>query len=138
MTDSTKYTSRLRGRKVLIFGGSSGLGYAAAEACIENGMDVVIASSSDAKVQNAIDRIMKEYPSAKDRLSGHACNLGDQETLEENIVNLFDKVGKLDHISKSQNGRRMHAELTRSQSTPPATPSQALQYPLTLYLYIPR
>lgn len=100
MTDSTKHSSRLKGRKVIIFGGSSGLGYGAAEACIENGMTVVITSSSEEKVNKAIERILKEYPSAKDRLSGHACNIGDQATLEDNIVKLFEKVGKLDHISE--------------------------------------
>lgn len=100
MADSTKYSSRLKGRKVLIFGGSSGLGYGAAEACIESGMTVAITSSSEDRIKNAFERILKEYPSAKDRLSGHACDIGDQTTLEENIVQLFEKVGKMDHISE--------------------------------------
>lgn len=66
MADSTKHSSRLTSRKVLIFGGTSGLGYAAAEACIENGMAVVIASSSELKITKSIERISKQYPSAKD------------------------------------------------------------------------
>ncbi|KAK4494454.1 hypothetical protein PRZ48_014752 [Zasmidium cellare] len=98
ITDSTKYSSRPEGRKVLILGGTSGLGYAAAEAYVENGMTVVISSSSEERVSQAIRRILKEYPSAKERISGYACNLADQATLEDNIVALLDKVGKLDHI----------------------------------------
>lgn len=100
MADSTKYSSRLQGRKVLILGGTSGLGYSAAEACVENGMRVVVTSSSEEKVNKAVERVLKEYPSAKDRVSGYACNIGDQATLEDNLVNLFEKVGKLDHISE--------------------------------------
>lgn len=100
MVDSTKHSNRLKGRKVLIFGGSAGLGYGAAEACIESGMTVVISSSSEARVNKAVDQVLKEYPSAKDKISGHACNLGDQATLEDNIVRLFEKIGKIDHISE--------------------------------------
>lgn len=100
MTDSTKYSSRLQGRKVLVFGGSSGLGYGAAEACVEAGMIVAIASSSDERVKKAVNRIQKEYPSAKDRIAGYTCNVSDPAVLEESIVGLFHKVGKMDHISK--------------------------------------
>lgn len=100
MMDSTKHSSRLQGRKVLIIGGTAGLGYGAAEASIENGMTVVITSSSETNVKKAIERILIEYPSAKDRILGHVCNVGDQATLEDNIVKLLEKVRTLDHISE--------------------------------------
>lgn len=106
MTDSSKFTSRLRGQKVLIFGGSSGIGYSAAEACVENGMVVVIASSSESRVNDAVKRILKEYPSASNRISGQTCDLANQATVEDSIVKLFEKVGKLDHISKSRRLRQ--------------------------------
>ncbi|KAF2166631.1 hypothetical protein M409DRAFT_54958 [Zasmidium cellare ATCC 36951] len=98
MADSTKHSSRLTRRKVLIFGGTSGLGYGAAEACIENGMTVVIASSSEAKINTSIERILESYPSARDQVSGHVCDIGNRTTLEDNIVGLFEKIGKVDHI----------------------------------------
>ncbi|KAK4500354.1 hypothetical protein PRZ48_008543 [Zasmidium cellare] len=95
---SAQRSSRLSGRTVLIFGGSSGLGYGAAEACIENGMAVVIASSSEAKIDEAVQRLLKTYPSAGGRFPGHICDLGDQATLEHNVLQLLEKVGKVDHI----------------------------------------
>lgn len=102
MTDASKYSLKLKGQKVLIIGGSSGLGFAAAEASIENGASVIISSSSQQKVDKAVERIKQSYPSAKDRVSGHAADLGTQDTLEKNVVDLLEKTGgKLDHISMS-------------------------------------
>ena len=34
----------------------------------------------------------------KSKISGHACNMGDEDSLESNISKLFEKVGKLDHV----------------------------------------
>lgn len=99
MSENLKYQSKLKGQRVLIFGGSSGLGFAAAEAVVENGASVIISSSSQQKIDKAVERLMKAYPSAKDHVSGYACNLGDRESLEDNVVKLFEKTGKLDHIS---------------------------------------
>lgn len=100
--DASKYTLKLKGQRVLIVGGSSGLGFAAAEASIENGASVLISSSSQQKVDKAVERLQQAYPSAKDRVSGYACNLSDQAGLEKNVVDLLEKAGTLDHISKIQ------------------------------------
>jgi len=98
MTDQVKYTQKLKGAKVLVIGGSSGIGYGVAEALVELGAIVTVSSSNPDRVQKTIDSLEKSYPSASDRISGHACNLGDQATVEDNIKQLFEKVGKLDHV----------------------------------------
>ena len=69
-----------------------------AEALVEYGATVIVSSSNPQRVEKTISRLQEAYPSAKSRISGHACNLGDEDTLEPNIVELLDKVGKLDHI----------------------------------------
>ncbi len=56
---------------------------------------MTISSSNPTKIQNAIQRIKEEYPSAE--ISGFACDLLTPD-LEENIKALFEKVGKVDHI----------------------------------------
>ena len=48
-------------------------------------------------MQTSVDRLLKSYPSARDRLSGHPCDLASAN-MEENVKNLFSKTGKLDHI----------------------------------------
>lgn len=99
MADQQKYLNKLAGTRVLIIGGSSGLGYGAAEAVVECGASkVIISSSKDSRVQETIARLKKAYPSTKAEISGVACDLGDEATLESNIKTLFSKVGELDHI----------------------------------------
>lgn len=100
MSDSTKYTSKLHNSRILIFGGSSGIGYAAAEAVLENGAIVFISSSSQSRVDDAVSRIQKAYPSKKANVKGIMCNLGSED-MENNIVASLKeatKEGKLDHV----------------------------------------
>jgi len=104
MPDQTKYTSKLAGSRILIIGGSSGIGFGTAEACIENGALVTISSSNPERVSKAVARLQESYPSAKDRIWGLKVDLGNQETLEEELKGLFEKsvstMGgeKLDHV----------------------------------------
>ena len=98
MTDTKRYTSKLSSTLVLIIGGSSGIGFGVAEACLEHGATVTISSFSGRKLQNAISVLQSSYPSAKSRIFGHACNLNDSLTLESNISALFSKVETVDHV----------------------------------------
>jgi NAD(P)-dependent dehydrogenase (short-subunit alcohol dehydrogenase family) len=97
-----KYLNKLQGKRILVVGGTSGIGFAAAEAAVEYGANVVVASSKPEKVQNAIERLRKSYPEAADRVQGKAVDLSAANA-EEQIVALFDfasEVGKhkLDHV----------------------------------------
>jgi NAD(P)-dependent dehydrogenase (short-subunit alcohol dehydrogenase family) len=79
-----------------------GIGYCVAEACLEFGATVTLSSSNPDRVAAAVSKLQTAYPSSKDRVSGHACNLGDEETLESNLSTLLNKTtseGKnpLDH-----------------------------------------
>ncbi|OQO06098.1 hypothetical protein B0A48_08686 [Cryoendolithus antarcticus] len=100
MPDQVKY-NKLQGKQILIIGGSSGIGYAVAEASLEASATVTISSSNPSRVDKAVSTLKSAYPSAKDRVSGHACNLGDESSLDSNIETLLKettKNGKLDHI----------------------------------------
>ncbi|KAK4697673.1 hypothetical protein P7C71_g440, partial [Lecanoromycetidae sp. Uapishka_2] len=98
MSDSKKYTSKLDSTRILIVGGSSGIGYCVAEACLEFGATVIISSSNQSRIDSSIEKLLKTYPSAKGRISGYACDLSSVK-LEGNIQHLFEQCGgKLDHI----------------------------------------
>ncbi|OAA56364.1 oxidoreductase [Niveomyces insectorum RCEF 264] len=49
-----KYTDRLAGQKIVVIGGSTGIGYGAAAAFVAVGADVTIISSSQANVDAAV------------------------------------------------------------------------------------
>ena len=105
MADSRKYASKLSGKHILIIGGSSGIGYCVAEASLESGASVIISSSNEDNIAASIAKLSKTYPSAKDRLSGHRCDLSSP-SLESNIEHLLSQCGgKLDHIIFTAGGR---------------------------------
>lgn len=106
MTDSKKYSNKLAGARVLVIGGSSGIGYCVAEACLESGATVTISSSRQSRIDASVDRLLQTYPSARGRVAGYACDLSTP-SVEANIVDLLDrccggdaddKTMKLDHI----------------------------------------
>jgi NAD(P)-dependent dehydrogenase (short-subunit alcohol dehydrogenase family) len=97
MADQQKYISKLYGSKVLVIGGSSGIGFGVAEACLEHGAKVTISSSNEKRVQDAVVRLQTAYPSKKADVSGYPCNLKSEE-LESNVVKLLESCGTVDHI----------------------------------------
>ena len=98
-----KYTNKLQGTRVLIIGGTSGLGYGVAEALLEHSAaHIIISSSNPTRVNDIISTLQKSYPNTTTKLDGIPCNLGDEATLEQNITSLFTNLPlngqKLDHV----------------------------------------
>lgn len=101
--DQIKYANKLHDANILVTGGTSGIGYAVAEAALEYGAHVTVSSSNSDRVHEAVARLQKAYPSKKDSVKGYSCDLGDKDTLEKNAVGLLEKVvqdtgKKIDHI----------------------------------------
>lgn len=77
----------LQGKRVVILGGTSGLGLATARAAAAEGANVVIVSSNQARV----DETVKSLPGAPE---GYAVDLSK----EEQIKAFFERIGKFDHL----------------------------------------
>lgn len=77
----------LNGKKVVILGGSSGLGLATAKAAAAEGANVVIVSSNAARVQNAVSE-----------LPGNGFGMQADLSNEASIERLFEEIGTLDHL----------------------------------------
>ncbi|KAH6892887.1 hypothetical protein B0T10DRAFT_400206 [Thelonectria olida] len=98
------YVHKLRSHRVLVLGGSSGIGFAVAEAALEHGADVIISSSNAGKIDNALQRLESHIQTAElspSKVCGKPCDLASMDTLEENIKNLLEfatQDGKLDHV----------------------------------------
>jgi NAD(P)-dependent dehydrogenase (short-subunit alcohol dehydrogenase family) len=103
MSDSTRYTSKLAGSRILIIGGSSGIGFSVAEACIEHGALVAISSSNPDRVKSAVERIQSTYPSSSSRIHGLTVDLSAPSTLESELEKVLTSSvstlgGQLNHI----------------------------------------
>ncbi|TRW27152.1 SDR family oxidoreductase [Flavobacterium zepuense] len=85
MEDRSDYP--LKGKKVVLLGGTSGIGLAAASAMAKEGALVVVVSSSQQKVDEALTLLPKES-------IGLAADLGNEKQIEQ----LFEKIGELDHL----------------------------------------
>ena len=77
----------LKGKRVVIIGGSSGIGLATAKSVSSKGGLVIIASSN----QQRIDRALKELPMES---IGYAIDV----TNEMQVKNLFERIGSFDHL----------------------------------------
>ena len=77
----------LRNKRVVILGGSSGIGLAVAEQAASLGAQIVIASSNAERVQKAVESLGNNG-------QGHTLDLSDEQAVET----LFSKVGAFDHL----------------------------------------
>jgi NAD(P)-dependent dehydrogenase (short-subunit alcohol dehydrogenase family) len=79
--------SELRNKRVVILGGSSGIGLAVAQQVVEHGAELVVASSNTQRVQQAIT-------SLGGKAQGHTLNLLDETAIQT----FFQKLGDFDHL----------------------------------------
>lgn len=83
---------RLAGKKIIVIGGSSGIGLATAQAAAEEGATVVIASRSQERLNRASDQIRGDVQIV-------TVDVRDAES----IRHLFDVTGNFDHLTTPGN-----------------------------------
>ncbi len=83
----------ITGQRVIILGGTSGIGLATARGCLEAGAEVIVASRSDEKVRQALAVLGQ-------RATGEAVNATSREELEV----FFSRVGAFDHLVLTLSG----------------------------------
>jgi NAD(P)-dependent dehydrogenase (short-subunit alcohol dehydrogenase family) len=83
----------LEGKRIIVLGGSSGIGLAVAQAAAGQGALVVIASSQSARV----DQALATLPAGAE---GHALDLGDETA----VARLFARLGAFDHLAFTAGG----------------------------------
>ncbi|RAR10165.1 NAD(P)-binding protein [Stemphylium lycopersici] len=99
------HQNRLAGTHVLIFGGTSGIGFAVANMALSVGARVTISGSSQTKVDVKVEKLRSLYPNIPaSNVVGFAVDLLDKDNLERNLKAMLDKVTengkwKVDHIA---------------------------------------
>jgi len=79
--------TRLHGKRIVILGGSSGIGFAVARQAVEAGAHVVIASSNPKRLQDAVSQL-------GGNTEGRPLDLFDEQAIER----FFTETGALDHL----------------------------------------
>jgi NAD(P)-dependent dehydrogenase (short-subunit alcohol dehydrogenase family) len=79
----------LQGKKILVIGGSSGIGFSVAKAALAEGAEVIIASSSTERVRDAVSRLGENQSVVAEQVD---------ITNEASVVGLFNRVSALDHL----------------------------------------
>lgn len=87
MVNTRKNSSSLEGKRVILMGGTSGLGLATAQAAAAEGANVVVVSGN----QERVDSALKELPEGSE---GYAVNLSEEKA----IKTFFDTIGNFDHL----------------------------------------
>ncbi|QXV65698.1 SDR family oxidoreductase [Mucilaginibacter sp. 21P] len=77
----------LTGKKVIILGGSTGIGFSTAELAAREGAEVIIVSSN----QQRIDAALSKLPATA---TGHVVDL----SIHQNISDFFDTIDTFDHL----------------------------------------
>jgi NAD(P)-dependent dehydrogenase (short-subunit alcohol dehydrogenase family) len=77
----------LSGRRIVVLGGSSGIGLAVAQRAVAQGATAIIASSNADRVEQAVATL-------DGKAEGHALDLSN----ERDIQNFFQKIGDFDHL----------------------------------------
>ncbi|KAL2870092.1 oxidoreductase, short chain dehydrogenase/reductase family [Aspergillus lucknowensis] len=86
------HKNKLQNTRILLIGGTSGIGFAIARAALENEASVILASSKPEKVANAVSRLKDLYPEEPyiSRIAGQTVDLSNEKTMEDDIVSLFE------------------------------------------------
>lgn len=93
---------KLSGKRVLITGGSSGIGFAIAQAVLAKGAKVVITGRRAAAVSSAVDELRK----AGKEVSGVAADVGTGEGRALTLQRALDSLGGLDILVNNAGGVR--------------------------------
>ncbi|HEY0908954.1 MAG TPA: SDR family oxidoreductase [Bradyrhizobium sp.] len=85
--DLQEVVMSLKDKRIVVLGGTSGLGFATAEAAAREGAQVVVASSSQ-------DRVSRALAALPDGSGGHVVDLTD----EAQVSQFFEQLGAFDHL----------------------------------------
>lgn len=85
------FLRKLLSKKVLIIGGTTGVGFSVARAVLEHGGLAIISGSTPSRLSSAVDSLRSLYPDIPStRVAGKLANLADPATCEAEIVDLLD------------------------------------------------
>ncbi|KAM7204669.1 hypothetical protein V8F20_003453 [Naviculisporaceae sp. PSN 640] len=104
------FADKLKGKKIAVIGGSSGIGFGAAQILLEAGANVTIVSSSAERVNTAVERLKAAASSDGTTVTGVVGDVRDEEAFTQVLLSL----APLDHIVFSSVDRIIRGSLAES------------------------
>ena len=89
----------LAGRRVLVTGGTSGIGLAVADAFAGEGAHVGIIGRSPERLRTAVEDLRKKHP--KSIIVGETCDISAEPDVQSTTNELVSQLGGLDHLVSS-------------------------------------
>ncbi|KAJ5681318.1 NAD(P)-binding protein [Penicillium maclennaniae] len=97
-----QHTDQLHGSRILVIGGTSGIGYAVSAAALHHGAVVTIVGSNIRKLKDSIARLKASFPSTDhDNIIAVQCDLSNPDTVEHDVekaLHLAAGESKINHI----------------------------------------
>ncbi|KAL5336843.1 hypothetical protein BJX70DRAFT_400187 [Aspergillus crustosus] len=115
-------TTKLYNTRILVIGGTSGVGFGVARAALEHGASVILASSNPEKVAGAVAKLKELYPEEPfvSRIAGRKCDLGNEETIEGEVLGLLEFASAVDTFAATATaGTSADADADRSTGRVP-------------------
>lgn len=81
------YGELLKDKIILVSGGTSGIGFSIAEACLNNGAKVIITGRNQARIDKAIEKIKEQIKNTKDSIKGIELDVTDVASVSGKIKN---------------------------------------------------
>lgn len=88
--------SLLTGRRAIITGGTSGIGFQIAKSFLNAGAKVLITGRSQSRINDSIDKICKDQPEYADRLIGLEMDVTDIPNMENRFQEAVSLLGGVD------------------------------------------
>ena len=89
----------LQGKKVLITGGSMGIGLACAETCIEAGAQVIICARNKGPLNEAVQQLEQKGAGKVSSLVADVSDLGQVEALFHDVTKQVDRLDGVIHCA---------------------------------------
>lgn len=87
--------AELRGKAVIVTGGTRGIGRAIATALLEHGADLAIAARTSEDVRQAVAELAETVPDSR-RITGIACDVGKYDDCRRLVTEAVRTLGRLD------------------------------------------